>query len=96
MRGTWSEHGFRRSYVATHTDVPTVSWGYASALASAGIKYFLKGTWYNSPYSRNLDRSGLAPLFRWTGPDGQQVLCFYYDGYSVMSQVPAWNGVTRV
>ena len=55
-------------------------------LASAGIKYFLKGTWYNSPYSRNLAEVAPAPLFRWTGPDGQQVLCFYYDGYAVMAQ----------
>ena len=80
------EQGFRRSRVAVHTDVPTVSWGYASMLASAGIKYFLKGTWYNSPYSRNLAEVAPAPLFRWTGPDGQQVLCFYYDGYAVMAQ----------
>ena len=55
-------------------------------LASAGIKYFLKGTWYNSPYSRNLAEVAPAPLFRWTGPDGQQLLCFYYDGYAVMAQ----------
>ncbi|MCH5374895.1 MAG: hypothetical protein JJ992_13045, partial [Planctomycetes bacterium] len=80
------EQGFRRSRVAIHSDVPTVSWGYASMLASAGIKYFLKGTWYNSPYSRNLAEVAPAPLFRWTGPDGQQVLCFYYDGYAVMAQ----------
>ena len=80
------EQGFRRSYVAVHSDVPTVSWGYASMMASAGVKYFLKGTWYNSPYSRNLVELAPAPLFRWTGPDGQQVLCFYYDGYAVMAQ----------
>lgn len=79
------EQGFRRSRVAVHSDVPTVGWGYASMLASAGVKYFLKGTWYNSPYSRNLAEVAPAPLFRWTGPDGQQVLCFYYDGYAVMA-----------
>jgi len=80
------KQGFRRSYVAVHSDVPTVSWGYASMMASAGVKYFLKGTWYNSPYSRNLAEVAPTPLFRWTGPDGQKVLCFYYDGYAVMAQ----------
>lgn len=77
--------GFRRSDVAVHTDVPTVSWGYASVLASAGVKCFLKGTWFDSPYSRNLAEVAPAPLFRWTGPDGRKVLFFYYDDYSVMT-----------
>lgn len=82
----WEQQGFRRSYTALHADVPTVSWGYASALASAGVKYLLKGTWYNSPYSRNLSQVEPAPLFRWTGPDGRQVLLFYYDQYAVLPQ----------
>jgi hypothetical protein len=55
--------GFRPSFVATQSDVATVGWGFASALASAGIKYFLKGTWYNSPYSRDLSWVEPAPLF---------------------------------
>ena len=37
-----------------------------------------------------------APLFRWTGPDGQQVLCFYYDGYAVMAQGAVWGGAMTV
>ena len=78
--------GFRRSYTALHADVPTVSWGYASALASAGVKYLLKGTWYNSPYNRNLAQVAPAPLFRWTGPDGRKVLLFYYEQYAVLPQ----------
>lgn len=56
--------GFRRSCVAVHADVPTVSWGYASAQAGAGVKYFLKGTWFDSPYRRNLAEAAPAPLFR--------------------------------
>ena len=85
------DKGFRRSVVASQTDVPTVGWGFASALASAGIKYFLKGTWYDSPYSRNLSCVEPGPLFWWVGPDGKKVLFFYHDGYAEMSW-PDWFG----
>jgi hypothetical protein len=78
---TLEKNGFRHSYVATQSDVPTVGWGFASALASAGIKYFLKGTWYNSPYSRDLSWVEPAPLFWWVGPDGRRILVFYHGGY---------------
>jgi hypothetical protein len=77
--------GFRRTPLASASDAFSVGWGYASALASAGIKYFIKGTWYTGPSVRpgtTLVQPG--PLFRWTGPDGKKVLFFYYDHYHAM------------
>jgi alpha-mannosidase len=74
--------GFRRSYMANASDAFSVGWGYASMLASAGIKYFIKSTWYGGPSVTPGITNGMvepAPLFRWVGADGKKVL-FYYGG----------------
>jgi hypothetical protein len=84
---------FRRKYgieivSAAHNDIPGFSWGLASVLAAAGVKYFVPGvpTWY---YGRDEDR--VHPLwdevevlemknpgaFWWEGPDGAKVLLWY-------------------
>jgi alpha-mannosidase len=77
--------GFRRSYVASASDAFSVGWGYASMLASAGIKYFIKGTWFTGPsVTPGITMIQPAPLFRWTGPDGKKVLFFYYGSYHEM------------
>ncbi|MGH9661573.1 MAG: glycosyl hydrolase-related protein [Bryobacteraceae bacterium] len=80
-------NGFRRSYMANASDAFSVGWGYASMLASAGIKYFIKGTWFTGPSVTPGITDGMvqpAPLFRWVGPDGKKVLFFYYRGYHDM------------
>jgi alpha-mannosidase len=74
--------GFRRSYMANASDAFSVGWGYASMLASGGIKYFIKSTWYTGPSVTPGIVDGMvepAPLFRWAGADGKKVL-FYYGG----------------
>ncbi|MCA1584929.1 MAG: hypothetical protein LC791_09215 [Acidobacteria bacterium] len=80
-------NGFRRSYVASASDAFSVGWGYASMLASAGIKYFIKATSYTGPSVTPGITDGMvqpAPLFRWVGPDGKKVLFFYYGRYYEM------------
>ncbi len=77
--------GFRRSFLASASDAFSVGWGYASMLASAGIKYFVKGTWFKGPsVTPGLTLVEGGPLFRWVGPDGKKVLFFYYGGYHDM------------
>jgi hypothetical protein len=84
--------GFRRSRVASASDAFSVGWGYASALASAGVKYFIKGTWYTGPSVRpGVSMVEPAPLFRWVGPDGKKVLFFYFDSYQVMAGDRNWG-----
>ncbi len=74
--------GFRRSRVASASDAHSVGWGYASALASAGVKYFIKGTWFTGPSVRpGFTYPDPAPMFRWVGADGKSVLFFYYGHY---------------
>jgi len=76
--------GFRRSYMANASDAFSVGWGYASMLASAGVKYFIKSTWYTGPSVTPGIQDGMvepAPLFRWVGADGKKVLFFYGGGY---------------
>ncbi len=76
--------GFRRSYVANASDTFSIGWGYASMLASAGIKYFIRTTSYTGPSVTPGIKDGMvqpAPLFRWVGPDGKKVLLFYYGYY---------------
>jgi alpha-mannosidase len=83
----------RRDYgidivTAEHNDVPGFSWGLASVLASAGVKYFLPGipSWY---FGRGEERvhpcwneEAVLPLdmiggFWWEGPDGARVLLWH-------------------
>ncbi|MCI0542006.1 MAG: hypothetical protein L0Z50_42965, partial [Verrucomicrobiales bacterium] len=58
--------------------------GYASMLASGGIKYFIKSTYYTSPAVTPGIEDGMvqpAPLFRWVGADGKKVLFYYGASY---------------
>ena len=64
--------GFRRSYMANASDAFSVGWGYASMLASGGIKYFIKSTCYNGsvgyPGHRGWHGSaGAAVPLGWSG-----------------------------
>lgn len=53
-------------------ETPTCTWGFASILANAGVRYFVRN-WlsYYSPYNEDRDE---YPLFRWEGPDGKSVV----------------------
>jgi hypothetical protein len=84
---------FKRKYgieilTAAHNDIPGFSWGLASVLAAAGVKYFSPGvpSWYYGS-----DENRVHPLwdedrvlsmknpggFWWEGPDGAKVLLWY-------------------
>jgi hypothetical protein len=68
--------------MANASDAFSVGWGYASMLASGGIKYFIKSTWYTGPSVTPGIVDGMvepAPLFRWAGEKKKKVL-FYYGG----------------
>jgi alpha-mannosidase len=73
---------------AEHNDIPGFSWGLASVLAGAGVKYFSPGVpmWYFGRGERRVhpcwDESAVLPIevpgaFWWEGPDGARVLLWY-------------------
>jgi len=73
---------------ATHNDIPGFSWGLASVLAAAGVKYFCPGvpSWYYGRGEQRVhplwDETEVLPMekpgaFWWEGPDGAKVLLWY-------------------
>ncbi len=62
-------------------DVPSYTWGYASVLHSAGIKYFIaaSNSW-RAPVML-LGRWNEKSPFYWEGPDGGRVLMWYSRAY---------------
>lgn len=58
--------------VAQVMEIPTITWGLASILANAGVKYLIRG-WLNfyTPYNKDRDQ---YPFFKWEGPDGKSVV----------------------
>ena len=73
---------------ATHNDIPGFSWGLASVLAAAGVKYFCLGmpSWYYGQGDDRVhplwDEVAVLPLempgaFWWQGPDGNRILLWY-------------------
>ena len=82
------------------TDVPGLSWGLPSALASAGVKYFFAGLptyfrWENPHVPVDVHTfwdeeavmraHGRPDAFYWQGPDGGQVLVYYQGSYGCWS-----------
>ena len=70
---------------AEHNDIPGFSWGLASVLAGAGIKYFSPGVplWYYGRGSKQVhplwDTTEALPMMTpaacwWEGPDGARIL----------------------
>ena len=72
---------------AQHNDIPGFSWGMASTLAGAGIKYFCAAlpAWYFVDVHPCWDEEQVLPIHlpgahRWEGPDGQSVL-YWHDPF---------------
>ncbi|MCS7221977.1 MAG: glycoside hydrolase family 38 C-terminal domain-containing protein [Anaerolineae bacterium] len=85
----------RRFGIPIHTaelnDIPGISWGLASVLAGAGIRYFAPAIPDYFAWGFQVhplwDEEAILPrdmigAFWWEGPDGQRVL-FWYEGGSV-------------
>jgi hypothetical protein len=69
------------------TDVPSYSWSVPSALASAGIRYFVGGSdQTRGPLLADGHWNAQSP-FWWEGPDGQRVLAWYSYHYHQLRAV---------
>lgn len=83
--------------VGSITDLPGLSWGLASVLSGADIKYFFAGLPTYFEWGRNdihtfwdeaaILRHGRPDAFRWQGPDGRTVLVYYQGSYGFFSRV---------
>ncbi len=86
-RSLYGQHNLAREYklptgdAAQIVDVPAYSWGYASVLHDAGIKYFVaaSNSW-RAPVML-LGRWNEKSPFYWEGPDGGRVLMWYSRAY---------------
>lgn len=75
------EHKLPTADTAQIVDVPAYTWGYASVLHDAGIKYFVaaSNSW-RAPIML-LGRWNEKSPFYWEGPDGGRVLMWYSRAY---------------
>ncbi|ABF39649.1 glycosyl hydrolases 38-like protein [Candidatus Koribacter versatilis Ellin345] len=86
-RSFYNQHQLAREYklptadAAQIVDVPAYTWGYASVLHDAGIKYFIaaSNSW-RAPIML-LGRWNEKSPFYWEGPDGNRVLMWYSRAY---------------
>lgn len=86
-RSLYGRHNLAREYklpasdAAQIVDVPAYTWGYASLLHDAGIKYFVaaSNSW-RAPVML-LGRWNEKSPFYWEGPDGGRVLMWYSRAY---------------
>ena len=86
-RSFYNQHRLAREYklpaadAAQIVDVPAYTWGYASVLHDAGIKYFIaaSNSW-RAPIML-LGRWNEKSPFYWEGPDGSRVLMWYSRAY---------------
>ena len=86
-RSLYGQHNLAREYklpmadAAQIVDVPAYTWGYASVLHDAGIKYFVaaSNSW-RAPVML-LGRWNEKSPFYWEGPDGGRVLMWYSRAY---------------
>ena len=86
-RSLYGQHQLARDYklpvadAAQIVDVPSYTWGYASLLHDAGIKYFVaaSNSW-RAPVML-LGRWNEKSPFYWEGPDGGRVLMWYSRAY---------------
>jgi hypothetical protein len=86
-RSLYGQHHLAREYklppadAAQIVDVPAYTWGYASVLHDAGIKYLVaaSNSW-RAPVMQ-LGRWNEKSPFYWEGPDGGRVLMWYARAY---------------
>jgi alpha-mannosidase len=86
-RSLYGRHRLAQEYklpaadAAQIVDVPAYTWGYASVLHDAGIKYFIaaSNSW-RAPVML-LGRWNEKSPFYWEGPDGSRVLMWYARAY---------------
>ncbi|HSZ63600.1 MAG TPA: polysaccharide lyase family protein [Terriglobales bacterium] len=86
-RSLYGQHSLAREFklpiadAAQIVDVPAYTWGYASVLHDAGIKYFIaaSNSW-RAPVML-LGRWNEKSPFYWEGPDGGRVLMWYSRAY---------------
>jgi hypothetical protein len=86
-RSLYGQHNLAREHklpvadAAQIVDVPAYTWGYASVLHDAGIKYFVaaSNSW-RAPVML-LGRWNEKSPFYWEGPDGGRVLMWYSRAY---------------
>ena len=63
------------------TDLPSHSWSYPSAMASAGLKYLILAGNNDLGPMLTMGRPQTKSPFWWEGPDGQRVLTWYSRHY---------------
>lgn len=81
QRNLAREYGLPAAEAAQIVDVPSYTWGYASILHDAGIKYLVaaSNSW-RAPVML-LGRWNEKSPFYWQGPDGSRVLMWYARAY---------------
>ncbi len=68
-------------------DVPSYSWSYASAMAAAGLKFFVAASdAYRAPFLLYNRFNEMSPQW-WEGPDGGRVLTWYSRHYHQMASL---------
>lgn len=68
-------------------DVPSYSWSYASAMAAAGLKFFVAASdAYRAPFLLYNRFNEISPQW-WEGPDGGRVLTWYSRHYHQMASL---------
>ncbi len=86
-RSVYGQHSLALEYklpiadAAQIVDVPAYTWGYASILHDAGIKYFVAASNSWRAPAMLLGRWNQKSPFYWEGPDGGRVLMWYSRAY---------------
>ncbi|MGA7907438.1 MAG: polysaccharide lyase family protein, partial [Candidatus Sulfotelmatobacter sp.] len=86
-RSLYDQHRLAQKYTlpaadaAQIVDVPAYTWGYASVLYDAGIKYFIAASNNWRAPVMLLGRWNEKSPFYWEGPDGSRVLMWYSRAY---------------
>jgi alpha-mannosidase len=86
-RSLYGQHRLAREYqlpltdAAQIVDVPAYTWGYASVLHDAGIKYLVAASNSWRAPAMLLGRWNEKSPFYWEGPDGGRVLMWYSRAY---------------
>lgn len=86
-RSLYNQHRLAREFhlpvadAAQIVDVPSYTWGYASVLHDAGIKYFIAASNSWRAPAMLLGRWNENSPFYWEGPDGGRVLMWYSRAY---------------
>jgi hypothetical protein len=111
IRLMYPSFGYARDFGGTIrcgsiTDIPGLSWGLPTVMASAGVKYFFAGLPTYFEWGRNdihtfwdeskILRHGRPDAFHWQGPDGQKVLVYYQGAYGFFNDVTGPHNIEYV